>query len=187
MKQVLPLVALAALLGLAACETEGGPPPPYPHPAHRPAPTPPPPSADHFEARDFAWSNGQGENSIAGRVALRTKKSGAFTCAGGSVALTPDTPYSAARTMHLYGSDQHAVSTVEAVRDRSAGEGAPPYTSFVRSTQCGDDGRFAFSGLPDGSWFLIARAKPAHGDGAALVIMQRVETGGGKTVSLDLK
>ena len=183
MKTILPLLSLGALLALGACETGGGPPP-YPVPAHRP---PPPGSADEYSARDFAWSNGQGDNSIVGRVALHTKKSGAFTCTGASVALTPETPYSAARTMHLYGSDQHAVATVEAVRDRSSKDGPPPYTSFVRSTQCGDDGRFAFNGLPDGAWFLIARAKPVHGDGAALVIMQRVEARDGQTTALDLK
>ena len=185
MKPILPLLSFAALLALAACGTTQGPPPPYPvAPAHQP---PPPGSADHFNARDFAWSNGQGGNSITGRVMLRTKASGAFSCAGGSVALTPETPYSAARTLHLYGSDQHAVASVESVRDRSAGEGPPPYTSFVRSTACGDDGRFSFSGLPDGAWFLIARAKPVHGDGAPQVIMQRVVTRDGQTVALDLK
>ena len=185
MKPILPLLSFAALLALAACGTSQGPPPPYPVAApHRP---PPPGSADHFDARDFAWSNAQGGNSITGRVMLHTKTSGAFSCAGGSVALTPETPYSAARTLHLYGSDQHAVASVESVRDRSAGEGPPPYASFVRSGTCGDDGRFAFHDLPDGAWFLIARAKPVHGDGAALVIMQRVVTRDGQTVALDLK
>ncbi|HEY3812460.1 MAG TPA: hypothetical protein VGL66_04485 [Caulobacteraceae bacterium] len=186
MKQRIPaLLTLGSLLALAACETGGGPPPPpsVPPPSHRP---PPPGSADHYDARDFAWSNGQGQNSIVGRVALHTKTAGAFTCAGGSVAITPQTPFSAARTMRLYGSDQHAVASVDTVRERSAGQAAPPYTSFVRSATCGDDGRFAFHDLPDGAWFLIARAKPAHGD-AAMVIMQRVETRDGKTVALDLR
>ncbi|HWE47240.1 MAG TPA: hypothetical protein VG407_14550 [Caulobacteraceae bacterium] len=188
MKQtILPLLVLGSLLALGACETGEGPPPLPRMPAHRPPSPPPPGSPDRFDARDFAWSNGQGSNSITGRVALRTKTSGAFTCAGGSVALTPDTPYSAARTLHLYGSDQHAVASVEAVRDRSGNDGAPPYTSYVRSTSCGDDGRFAFHDLPDGGWFLIARAKPAHGSGAALVIMQRVATHDGQTVALDLR
>jgi hypothetical protein len=186
MRPLLPLLVLGSLLALGACETEEAAPPPLHHraPEHRP---PPPDAATHYDEQDFAWAAEHGDNTIAGHVALRTKALGPFTCAGGSVALTPETPYSAARTMRLYDSDQHAVASVESVRVRSAGDGAPPYAAFVKSTSCDADGRFAFHDLPDGAWFLIARAKPVRGDGAALVIMQRVEARGGRTVGLELR
>src|SRR5262249_34850195 len=145
MKQILPLLAVGSLLALAACETEGVAPPPLPD--HRP---PPPGSANHYNARDFAWSSEQGSNGFSGRVAYRTKTAGPLTCAGGSVALTPEAPFSSARTLRLYGSVQHAVASVETVRERSAGEAAPPYASYVRSTSCDDNGHFTFTDLPDG-------------------------------------
>jgi hypothetical protein len=180
MKRLIASFALLSLTALAACETHGGPPPPM----HGP---PPPGAATHYDSRDFAWSQRSGQNTISGRVALHTKTAGAFTCAGGSVAITPETPYSSARTMRLYGSVQHATATVESVRDRSAGDGPPPYANYVRSTTCDGDGHFAFTSLPDGAWFLITRAKPVRGEGPPLVIMKRVEARGGQTVALDLR
>jgi hypothetical protein len=184
-RSALGLLALIPFLALSACETQGGPPPPPPGygQVHRP---PPPGSATHYDARDFAWSAETGGNAINGRVAYRTKTVSAFTCAGGSVVLTPETPYSSARTMRLYQSVQHAVTTGDAVRERSAGDGAPPYASFVRSATCDAAGRFGFHDLPDGAWFLVLRAKPVHGDGAAVVIMRRVEARGGTALNLDL-
>lgn len=158
MKRLLPF---AALLALTACETQG--------PQHILPPT-------HRDA--FAWSSSEGANSLRGSVAYATRAAGHFTCADGSVALTPAAPASAQRTLKLYGSTEHAIATVETVRTRSAGMEEPAYATYVRSTKCDDHGRFAFSGLPDGDWFLIVRAKPARGRGDDVVIMQKVATHG---------
>ncbi len=177
MKRLIPLLPLVLL---AACETTQGPPPP----PHRAAP-PPAASGPADELAAFAWSSQTGTNGIVGTVGWRTKAS-AYSCAGGSVGLTPDAPASARRTEKLYGSSEHAVDTLAAVRARSAGEAAPAYGEYVRSARCGDDGRFAFTDLPDGSWFLIVRAHPLKGAGEEMVIMQRVETGGGATRTLAL-
>jgi hypothetical protein len=157
MKRLLPL---AALLALTACGTVG--------PARRLL-TPP-----HYDS--FDWSAAQGANSLRGSVAYATKASGHFTCADGSVALTPAAPASAQRTDQLYGSTEHAIASVETVRSRSAGMEEPAYARYVRATKCDEHGRFSFSGLPDGEWFLIVRAKPARGHGDDVVIMQRVQT-----------
>ncbi len=186
MTRALPLLALTPFLALAACETSGGPPPPGPGygQVHRP---PPPGSATHYDARDFEWSAQSGANAVNGRVAYRTKAVSAYTCAGGSVALTPETPYSSARTMKLYESVQHAVTTTAAVRERSGADGKPPYADFVRSTTCDPSGRFAFNGLPDGAWFLVTRAKPVRGESEPVVIMRRIETHGGVSLNLDLR
>jgi hypothetical protein len=184
MKRALILIPLLPLLALAACETAAPPPPPM---RYRPPPPPPVISGDRFDARDFAWSERNGRNVIDGEVVLHTKKSGGFTCADGSIALTPETALSAARTLRLYGSTDHATTSVEAVRERSAGESAPAYAAYVRSTKCDAAGHFVFRDLPDGGWFLIARAKPERGDGTPVVIMRRVEARGGIVQSLGLR
>jgi hypothetical protein len=165
MKRLIPLVAL---LALAACSTTG------PMPGPGPAPAPPPNPVDY----QFGWSARSGPNSIAGAVAYRTKAGGLYTCAGRSVALTPAAPMSADRTEHLYGSTEHAVAPIQAVRDRSAGEAPPAYANYVRAGQCDETGHFAFQDLPDGSWFLIVTAKPARA-GEPVVIMNAVSARGG--------
>ncbi|MBS0295193.1 MAG: hypothetical protein JSR45_02705 [Proteobacteria bacterium] len=166
MKRLTPLVLL---LALTACETTT-----RPFPGPRPEPAPPPNPVDY----QFGWSARSGANSITGSVAYRTKAGGAFTCAGRSVALTPAAPMSAERTERLYGSTEHAVSSIEAVRERSAGQAAPAYANYVRAGQCDETGHFAFQDLPDGAWFLIVTAKPARA-GEPVVIMRAVEARGG--------
>ena len=182
MKKLALLLPMASLLALAACETTEGPPPPMRHaPAHRP---PAPGAAARYDEADFTWSSQGGENAVTGRVAYRSKAAGGYSCAGGSVALTPEAPFSAARTMRLYGSVQHAVTSPETVRARSAEDGAPPYASFVRSATCDAEGVFRFTDLPDGGWFLITRASPKKGE--PLVFMQRIETRGGRSIKVEL-
>ncbi|MEY4555527.1 MAG: hypothetical protein RL093_646, partial [Pseudomonadota bacterium] len=48
--------------------------------------------------------------------------------------------------------------------------------SFVRSTTC-QNGRFEFSGLPDGDWFIIT---PVSAGGDRIVLMRHIGTRGGR-------
>lgn len=133
-----------------------------------------------FSASDFAWSQAQGRNAVQGRVAYRD-----WTCGGGAVGLTPDTPYSRSRVARLYGSTESAVLPVAEVRSRQVGEAGDDYSAFVRTTRCDANGAFRFASLPDGSWFVIGRARPqAAGEGVAL--MKRVQTRGGRVVAVQL-
>lgn len=167
-KSVLPLIAvLAAGAVLAGCETLpvgdfGGPP------------------SRAFNAEDFAWSSRQGQASIDGRVDYR-REGQAFTCTG-SVGLTPDTPYTRARFQTLYGSTDRAAVPEAVVRARTVPDPNADYRSFVRSATC-QDGRFSFSGLPDGGWFIIA---PVTAGGDRIVLMRHVETRGGRRTSVTL-
>lgn len=133
-----------------------------------------------FRAEDFAWSEGSGSNSVVGRIAYRD-----WTCAGGPVGLTPDTPYSRNRVARLYGSTEKAVLPVAEVRSRQVAEAGDDYSGFVRQTRCDEQGRYRFEGLPDGSWFLIGRARPAEG-GEGVALMRRITVRGGQAVAADL-
>lgn len=168
-----PTIAALSLaaLALCACATPSlGPPPPgY---------QPPPPGEPVFKASEFAWSMQAGGNAIAGRLA--TPKSGAhFTCQGSSVILTPDTPWSRRRMEVLYLSSDHAALPADEVRARTAD--APPgdSTPFIKRTTCDAADHFSFTGLPDGSWYVITIAKPTKG-GPSMALMKRVITRGGK-------
>lgn len=162
-KPVFSLVAvLAAGAVLAGCETLpmgdfGGSPP-----------------SRAFNAQDFAWSSRQGQASIDGRVDYR-REGQTFTCTG-SVALTPDTPYTRARFQTLYGSTDRAAVPEAVVRARTVADPNADYRSYVRSATC-QDGRFGFSGLPDGGWFIIV---PVTAGGDRVVLMRHVMTRGGR-------
>lgn len=160
------LIAIAAAgLLAAACETAGmggyyGPQPPR---------------SAAFNAADFAWSTMPGRGSIEGNVAFRADGR-PFDCTG-SVALTPDTPYTRARFRTLYGSVDRAAVPEAVVRSRTVPDPNADYRSFVRSTRC-ESGRFAFSGLPDGGWYIIV---PVSADGdERIVLMRFVATRGGR-------
>lgn len=149
------------------------------------APTPGPygpvqPAA--FRADDFAWSQKIGSAGIEGRVAF-SQDGKSYACVG-SVGLTPDTPYTRARFRTLYGSTERAAVPAAVVRARGVGEAGADYRNYVRDVRC-DNGRFAFSDLPDGGWFLIAQVR-AEGDEGPLVLMRHVTTRGGRVVSVTL-
>lgn len=166
MKTRFSLLIAAGLL-LAGCET--GPTGPY-----GPVPPPPPPPPRN----EFAWSTANGPNVIEGSAVWR-RDHRTFTCAGQSVALTPETPYTRRRMVELYGSDEQAIRSVAEVRARSAAGPSRDYRAYLRSTQCDGEGRFVFRGLPDGGWFVIVRG--ASRSGAAEVGMRHVRAEGGQT------
>lgn len=163
-------LASLSLLAVAACApTAGGFDPGY---------VPPPSTA--FSADAFGWSTRQGQGSIEGRIAY-SRGNTAYACTG-SVALTPDTPYTRARFATLYGSTEQAAIPEAVVRARTVADPNADYRSFVRPTTCANN-RFSISGLPDGSWFIIA---PVSAGGDRIVLMRRVETRGGRVISVTL-
>jgi hypothetical protein len=169
-------LASAALLGsLTACAPTLGPPPPHTSAA-------PAASAD-FRAADFAWSQGPGRNTLAGRL---TFKQGAttYSCANASVILTPETPWSRRRMTVLYKSDTRSALPSDEVRARTPQ--APPGDSgpYIRRTTCDATNHFSFSGLPDGAWYAVTIAKPVGG-GASWAFMRRVTTRGGRITTFD--
>lgn len=161
-------LAVVALLAAAAC-----------------APLPPtggygpPPGA--FNVQDFAWSARGGQASIEGRIAYAPGgvRHGCIRTA----ALTPDTPYTRARFQTLYGSTTAAAVPASVVRARTVPDPSADYQEFVRETPC-RDGRFSFTGLPDGAWFVIAPVRA--GDGEPIALMKRVVTRGGRMTTVEL-
>lgn len=133
-----------------------------------------------FSTEDFAWSTRSGQASIDGRVEYR-RDGRLYECTG-SVALTPDTPYTRARVRTLYGSTEQAAIPEAIVRARTVSDPNGDYRSYVRSTTC-EGGRFRFNGLPDGGWFAIA---PVSAGGDRIVLMRYVQTRGGRAVSVSL-
>lgn len=161
------LLALMGAAALSACATS--------------TPTGPTTSSSAFSTEQFQWSAAQGNNLIVGQIA--SNDNGVpFACIG-SAGLTPETPYTRARFETLYGSTQRAQLPAAVVRARTVEDAQADYRSFVRSVPC-EANRFAFDGLPDGNWFVIAPVRAGQGD--VTVLMRRVQTRGGRPVDLAL-
>jgi hypothetical protein len=190
MKRALPLLSAVFAVGavLAGCASVEPQRPQYPVSRPEPPPPPPPPPTP---IEEFGWSRQPGANVILARVNYRPRAGERWSCAGQSVALTPETSYSRDRIASLYGSPNAAIQTLAQVRARSQAVGAGlDYAQFVRSTSCDARDSFSFQELPDGAWFVIVRVRPVNaagqptGDG--VVVMQRVEARGGVTRQVDL-
>jgi len=165
--------AALALCALAACQS--GPPmgPPVSTPIYAPPPPPPPSNSGGFRDSDFGWSTGSGTGQIVGVLAY---KGDAARYACQDVVLTPETPWSRARMRMLYLSTTASAVPVEDVRTRTPAE-SNNYAKYARRAQCNAAGRFSFTGLPDGGWYVITVAAPVGG-GERMAVMRRVETHG---------
>jgi len=170
MKRTLTIVLAAS--ALAACETAGPPPPERPSgPAYIP------PSAggpEAFRDSDFGWSTGPGGGAIQGVLAFRG--SGAhYTCQ--DVVLAPETAWSRARMRVLYLSTTAAAMPADDVRARTPPEHGNEYARYAKHANCDASGRFSFTGLPSGAWYVITVATP-EGGGTRMAVMRRVEVHG---------
>ena len=153
------LLALSATAAaLVACAPVAGPPPMTYAPSTA------------FSAADFGWSAQSGTAGIEGRVAFG-RDGQSFACTG-SVALTPDTPYTRNRFQTLYGSTDQAAIPEAVIRARTVPDPNADYRSYVRSTTC-QNGAFRFDGLPEGGWFLIT---PVSAGGDRIILMRHVVT-----------
>lgn len=168
------LSALILVLGLAACETAPPPPPPPPMQAG--------PSPFIYRSGDFAWSAIPGGNRIDGRLVFRMGPT-SFTCA--NVALIPEAPFSTRRMLTLYGSADGASLPVSEVQAHTTPAPAG-FNDFVRATTCDGQGRFSFTGLPDGAWFALTLAQPTSLAGPPMALMRRVITRGGRATIIEL-
>ena len=169
-----------AVAGCAELTPEGpvapGPPPPPPPPVRPAAPagivinTP-------FKADDFAWSVRPGTARIQGLTAQGA------SCAGKAVALTPATAYSSERIHALYGSNDYAVVSMQAVRAKTIVNDNPAMRGYVRAARCDATGGFVFDKLPAGPYFIIAEVDDASG---SKVIMRKVIAVAGRTLQAPL-
>ncbi len=148
-------LGLLAVLLIAGCETTAPVPPP-------PAPPPPPPRAQitiqtPYHSEEFTWSTAVGSARLHGTTVPSR------SCAGNSVVLTPDTPYSRERIHALYGSIEFASVPVEAVRARVIANDNADMKRFLRIGKCDPSGAFDFSNLPAGNFFAIAEVSDPAG------------------------
>jgi len=136
MKRVLSACALMSLL--SACV------PPPSRPVSLMTRLPPP-------YAEGEWALRRGRNTIEGRVAVRQPDGTVTTCADNAASLIPVTPSTRARMDALYGRDRNfaLVGSEHPSRD-------PAMERLVRHEPCDEGGRFRFTRVADGDYFVVA-------------------------------
>jgi hypothetical protein len=144
-----------------------------------------------FDPAAVAWASARGKNAVRGSAVVRPASGEARTCAGATVALLPDSPYARDRIRRLYGGTERGSNDLAPGAARQIEAPDPAFGRAVRTTTCDIHGRFAFSALPDGIWYVTTSVAwrtrgndPASQVGTAL--MQRVVLGGAIAAQVQL-
>jgi hypothetical protein len=122
---------------------------------------------------------------VSGNASLKSGGT-AYTCAGQSANLIPDTAYARARMTAIFGNATRgtraaSLGPVKFERDD------PLYVSTLRTARCDASGSFSFPSVPDGVWYVTANVKwqgASQVEGSSM--MQRVDVQGGRLVKVML-
>lgn len=144
-----------------------------------------------FDPAEVAGASERGKNAVRGSAVLRPAGGEARTCAGATVALLPDSAYTQDRMRRLFGAVEQGSNDLAPGAARRLEPADPAFARAVRTTTCDIRGRFGFSALPDGTWYVTTSVTwrtrgndPASQAGAAL--MQRVVLAGGTVAQVEL-
>lgn len=146
------------------------------------APTQPVQLVNSFNADEIAWSNAEGQNKLEGSALLRQQGGGVVTCAGTEVHLSAYSAYSAERIRYVYGRDTGGYADWGSFAFRARLPVDEAYLSSARVTVCDAQGKFKFSNLPDGEYYVTTQVSWSVGyspQGGYLA--QRVSLAGGET------
>lgn len=103
---------------------------------------------DYSEHEPYAQP---GENSISGQALLKQQAN--RTCSGNRVLLLPATSYFREMIGHMVaGSEPKPPATPY-----------PSLKNMIRRAQCDEQGKFLFSGIPDGAWFILTQVNARNG------------------------
>jgi len=104
-----------------------------------------------FDLKQAAFIKQEGTGEIKGEAFLRQNGGGVVTCAGREVTLVPSTAYSDERFLFLFKNNEKGYSPVYR---RVISVPNPEYASFTRKTRCDSQGKFKFTGLQSGNYYV---------------------------------
>ena len=115
--------------------------------------TPPVKLTTIFNPDEVAFINEEGDNTINGSAFMRQRGGGVVTCAGSNVILIPSGAYAQERMNMLYGD-----ITLPGFNPGRGGQippQNPEYWRFMRHTLCDAEGKFTFSKVSSGRYFIV--------------------------------
>jgi hypothetical protein len=137
-----------------------------------------------FDPGEVAWFAARGTNTIAGSAILRSFNGKAKTCVALPVTLMPVSAYARERMRYLYGAEDEGYNPRVGGKPADFGGDDPGYIATAKTTRCDARGRFSFSELPDGDYYLVTTVTwrdRAFGMESGGSLMQRVHVSTGET------
>ena len=107
-----------------------------------------------FKREDVSWIDNEGTASIGGNSFLRQQNGGVVTCAGFQVLLLPAGAYADERIGVIYQSIIKGFKP--SIIPPAIDEAHPDYLRVSKQTVCDVDGRFKFSGLAAGNYYVLS-------------------------------
>ena len=108
--------------------------------------TPPTPvEVQGFDAAEVSYIHDVGTNRIEGNAFLRQKGGGVVTCAGEAVRLVP---------LGQFAKRYYRIRYIEKKGAALDVWDAPAFNEHMRTTRCESDGRFLFTGVAPGDYFI---------------------------------
>ncbi len=115
--------------------------------------TPPYQTLSVYNPEEVLWSKLDGDSSVSGSAFIRQNGGGIVSCAGFGVDLIPQSSYADERLSYLYSNLTKGFNATRSIDDAD-----PRYHADARSTTCGVDGKFKFTNLPNGVYYLTTKA-----------------------------
>lgn len=143
-----------------------------------------------YDASKISWVYKEGTGKVSGQAFLRTMSGNVKTCAGLRVLLVPVSDYSSERMSVIYGATDkgykpysQANAPLEPI--------SKDFVATFRNTNCNAQGEFSFSGLPVGSYFVLAdvlwKVRVSEGfEGGTLLQKVTIEHGKDKKILMSL-
>ena len=137
-----------------------------------------------YNPDEVSWSKLDGDSSVSGSAFIRQRNGGIVSCAGFEVELFPQSSYADERLSYLYSNLNKGFNT-----SRAIDTGDHRYLADGRKTICGVDGKFKFTNLPNGVYYIITQVAWQVGystQGARLFQKVDLTSGGNLEVVLSM-
>lgn len=108
-----------------------------------------------FKKEELDFLKTKGNSTISGQALMRTVSGDIKTCAGQAVYLTPVTAYSSERVSLLYGGSESGFKSAKSKIKLEPQAPKEYFESDIKSI-CDAAGKFEFTKIPNGEYFLIA-------------------------------
>lgn len=135
-----------------------------------------------FNPAEVQYILGPGEGVIEGRAFLAVDGQ-IVNAAGQEVQLIPVSSYALERMQAIYGNANRSRKNINVIFTNPD----PSYEIYKRKTRADFEGKFQFTNVPDGNYFVASRVVwgTGHSDAAAIRKSVRVTGGNSQMVTID--
>lgn len=139
-----------------------------------------------FDAVEAKKLMEKGGNTIVGSAFLRQRDGDLVTCSGFVVQLVPVTAYATERALAYFGTTVRAFAPDEGIFNKNMPPRPADYDRYSKTTTCDVSGKFKFTDLADGSYFITTTITWMAGEYSRQggTLLQRVYVDGNEPVEI---